>query len=133
VSGERVAILRERAHRLLSLARELAGRGMLDVAAFMAEQAAQLRLKASLLRLTGDTPRLHSLRELIGLLSQRLLEAGYREEALQLRSFSREHRGSLVDLEDAYTAARYALYQVDPETVERLFKLLEEVEKRVLG
>ncbi len=42
--------------------------------------------------------------------------------------------------EHAYTAARYTLYQVDPEaveamieTVEQLFKLLEGVEKRVLG
>jgi HEPN domain-containing protein len=37
-----------------------------DMVMFMCEQAAQLRLKALLLRILGFTPRSHQLREFLG-------------------------------------------------------------------
>ena len=140
MSGERVNAMKERAGVFLELASELADRGRLDIASFSVQQACQLRVKASLLRLTGEMPRIHSIRELLGILAKRMEEIGHRDEAEKITGFVRESRGVLVDIEAAYTESRYGL-AVATESVVRemlrvadcLFRLLEEVENSVLG
>ena len=132
--------MKERAGAFLELASELADRGRLDIASFSVQQACQLRVKASLLRLTGEMPRIHSIRELLGILAKRMEEIGHRDEAEKITGFVRESRGVLVDIEAAYTESRYGL-AVATESVVRemlrvadcLFRLLEEVENSVLG
>ena len=140
MSGERVNAMKERAGAFLELASELADRGRLDIASFSVQQACQLRVKASLLRLTGEMPRIHSIRELLGILAKRMEEIGHRDEAEKITGFVRESRGVLVDIEAAYTESRYGLAVVTESVVremlraaDRLFRLLEEVENSVLG
>ena len=100
----------------------------------------QLRVKASLLRFTGEVPRVHGIRELLGMLSRVLEELSFKGEAERVRSYIRERRDVLIDVEDAYTSARYAVYTASKSVVEEmiraaeeLFSLLDEVERRVLG
>ena len=140
MSGERVNAMKERAGVFLELASELADRGRLDIASFSVQQACQLRVKASLLRLTGEMPRIHSIRELLGILAKRMEEIGHRDEAEKITGFVRESRGVLVDIEAAYTESRYGLAVATESVVremlraaDRLFRLLEEVENSVLG
>ena len=139
MSGERVNIIKDRACALLDLAKELVDR-RLDISSFSAHQACQLRAKASLLRLTGEVPRLHGIRELLGMLARKLEDLGFREDALRIMNFVRGRRDILIDIEAAYTESRYGVGSITRSTVEEmlraaeeLFKLLDEVEERVLG
>ena len=87
MSGERVDIVEERAGAFLELAGELLAKGRLDKASFNVHQACQLRIKAALLRLTGEAPWVHILRELIGMLAKRLEELNYPGESDSIVSF----------------------------------------------
>ena len=71
MSGERVNVIKDRAYAFLNLAKELINR-RLDISSFNIHQACQLRIKASLLRFTGEIPRVHSIRELLGILAKKL-------------------------------------------------------------
>ncbi|RLE68638.1 MAG: DNA-binding protein, partial [Thermoprotei archaeon] len=100
----------------------------------------QLRIKASLLRLTGEVPRLHGIRELLGMLARELEDLGLKEDALRIMDFVRRRRDVLIDIEAAYTESRYGVGPIVKSIVEEmlgvaeeLFKLLDEVEERVLG
>ena len=107
MSGELAGALWRRAMVYLREAERLYSENQYDVALVMAEQAAQLGIKAVYARLLGTVPRGHSLRRLLGYLASVLEEAGKREEAIILRGFVASNRGSLVLLEDAYIAGRY--------------------------
>jgi len=140
MSGERVELLKSRAKKFLELGFELLNRGVLDLAAFNIQQSCQLRSKATLLRLIGESPRVHSVRELLGMLSARLEEIGFREVSDTVKRFVKKYRGVLADIDSAYTASRYTLFtytasdvNIMAEACSELHKLLEEVEKHVLG
>ena len=109
MSGERAALMKRRARTFLEMAKLLVERGEYDVAAFALEQAAQLRIKSLLLRLFGEAPRIHSVRELLGVLSARLEEAGFPGLAEEVRRYAADNRGLLWLLEDAYTTVRYGV------------------------
>ena len=115
-------------------------RGVLDLAAFNIQQSCQLRTKATLLRLIGESPRVHSVRELPGMLSARLEEMGFREVSDTVKRFVKKYRGVLADIDSVYTTSRYTLFtytasdvNIMAEACSELHKLLEEVEKHVLG
>lgn len=140
MSGERVNTLKDRAEFFLSLAKELYGRGRLDLAFFHVEQGCQLRIKATILKFLGEIPRIHSIRELLGMLAKKLEELNYGKEAGMIVGFAREYRGILVDIENAYVESRYSIVSSTRNALneainvaESLFKLLEQVEKSVLG
>lgn len=140
MSGERVEAIKRRARVFLELAKELLTRNILDIASFNIHQACQLRLKATLLRLRGTIPRIHGIRELIGLLTNTLDELEFKHVAEKIRKFVREHRETLIDIESAYTESRYSIAVPTANSVknmfeiaEKLFKLLDEVEENVLG
>ena len=69
-------VLLRRARWFLEEAEEALGRGRFDLACFLAEQAAQLRLEAALLKLLGNYPRLHQLRPLLGVLADMPYQPG---------------------------------------------------------
>ena len=98
MSGERVNIIKERARAFLDLARELIDRRP-DISSFSVHQACQLRVKASLLRLTGEVPGPHGIRELLGMLARKLEDLGLREDALRIVDFVRRRRDVLIDIE----------------------------------
>ena len=107
MSGELAEALWRRATVYLREAKHLYSEGQYDVALVMAEQAAQLGIKAVYARLLGAVPRGHSLRRLLGYLASVLEEASKQEEAMLLRDFVASNRDSLVLLEDAYIQGRY--------------------------
>ena len=138
MSGELVKKLRHRARVFLREASKLLEEEEYDLSCFNAEQSAQLHLKSIILKLLGETPRIHGVRELLGFLARRLHEEGFKDEATLLKEFARENRYELAILEDAYLDARYTARSFTREeaekalsTVSRLVRLLEEVEKRV--
>jgi len=105
----------------------------------MCEQAAQLRLKALLLRILGFTPRSHQLRELLGTLLKTIERFGKPELAREVQNFVDEYREDLRALEEAYTGSRYlaGVYEEDASeavrVVENLFKLIEVIEDNVFS
>ena len=135
MSGEYVQTLKRRAASFLEEAR---GARDPDLAVFFAEQAMQLYTKATLYELFGERVWGRGFRELLGLLAKLLEEAGYGKEADMVRSFVAEHRGLLIEAEEAYTLARYgetgyseadALKMI--RLAESLIQMLEEVARRV--
>ena len=136
----RIDIIKRRAKMFLDLASELMNKGILDIAAFHVHQACQLRVKASILRLTGNTPRVHGVRELLGILAHALEELGFRRESDMVMDFTRRFRDVLIDIEASYTEARYSAYTPSRSVVEsmyrvvkELFELLDRVENIVLA
>lgn len=116
-------LLVRRARWFLEEAREALGRGRYDLACFLAEQAAQLRVKAALYKLVGDYPRLHQLRVLLGELAR--LAGG--ECRRRVEEFARAHRAGLSELEDAYLLARYGTKVYGREDAEDMVSLAERV------
>ena len=140
MSGERVNVIKGRATAFLDLAIELIRRGKLDIASFNIHQACQLRIKATLLRITGEMPRLRGIGELLGILAKEVEELGYPEISKNIVSFVRQNRDALIDIETSYTESRYGLAVTTRTSIEEmvkaakaLFNLLEEVEKDVMG
>ena len=88
MSGERVNIIKERARAFLDLAKELIDRRP-DISSFSVHQACPLRIKASLLRFTGEAPRLYGIRELLGMLARKLEDLSLKEGALRIVDFVR--------------------------------------------
>lgn len=82
-------------------------RGEYDLACFEAEQAAQLALKALLYELSGSTPRIHDLGELLGVLYDFLRKAGLEDAAGRVADFASRERRRLWLLSDAYYRGRY--------------------------
>ena len=121
LSREEIELMKRRAKNFIFNARHLIEEGIYDLAAFNAEQAAQLYLKATLLELIGDYPRTHSL---ITLLSElRRVNEGL------VTGFVRENRLKLHALEDAYLTSRYFLKEFDEEDAKKLLEISEGVIK----
>ncbi|NOZ89184.1 MAG: HEPN domain-containing protein [Crenarchaeota archaeon] len=137
MSGDYYRVLVRRARAFLVEARRLLEEGEPDLAAFSAEQAVQLRLKALLFRLTGSVPRSHSLRLLLGRLREALRVADLEGLALLVEKETARLRAGLGELEEAYTVARYGAVEYSVEeaaelvaVAEELWRLLEEVERQ---
>ncbi len=132
-SGDYARILKRRALSFLAEAREARDP---DLVVFFVEQAVQLYLKAVLFELFGERIRGHGIRELLGLLARRLEEAGYVREAESVRELVVTYRSTLVELEEAYTLARYGErgYTSDEaskilQVGEKIIKFLEEISR----
>jgi len=135
-----VELLRGRSRLFHEYAREAFARGHYDLSVFNAEQALQLRLKALHLRMVGYMPRLHSVRELFGVIVKILEGLGRSDLAGRLSSFVETHRDSLRMLEEAYIASRYTpkTYERDEAeralaTLEEAMSLIDEVERLVFS
>ncbi len=135
MSGELVEKLMHRARVFLREARRLLEEGEYDLSCFSAEQAAQLYVKAVILKLFGEVPRIHGVRELLGYLARKLVEHGYEWASSSISDFVKENRAILSVLEDAYVDARYGATSFSKEEAERAIgvvaKLMEVLEKVV--
>ena len=114
-----VELMKKRALAFLEVAKYSLNRGDYDVAAFNAEQAAQLYLKSTLLELIGDFPRTHS----IIFLLRELRRINERE----VDEFIQENKRGLHNLEDAYLTSRYFYKIFDKEDGEYLISLAGKV------
>ncbi len=129
-SGGYASLLRRRALGFLREAREATDP---DLAAFFAEQAIQLYIKATIYELFGEQVRGHGLREMLGHLARLLEKAGYREEAEAIREFIARKRSLLIEAEEAYTLARYGEEGYSGEDAEALVGLAEELVRLLEG
>lgn len=118
-SRDEVDLIRRRARGFLEVASYSLQLGGYDVAAFNAEQAAQLYLKSVLLELVGDFPRTHSIIFLLN-------ELG-RVNEKEVGRFIAENKRGLHNLEDAYLTSRYFYKVFDKEDGEYLVSLAKKV------
>jgi len=119
---EEVEFLRDRALRMLDAAKDHIKKGYYDLAAFMAEQAAQLFTKTKILEDTGEMPRTHVIRRLFAILIDL-----YPQMKEVIENFVREKRSLFIRLEEAYLATRYFFRKYDKEEAEDLISFSEEV------
>lgn len=114
LSHREVALLRDRALRMLGSGRRSLLDGDYDIAAFMADQAIQLYLKSVIFELTGEVPRVHAVRQLMLVLKDLLGNPNLVDD------FVRENRSLLIRLEEAYISSRYMPRKYDREEAEEL-------------
>ncbi|MHA1725246.1 MAG: HEPN domain-containing protein [Promethearchaeota archaeon] len=114
-----VDLLINRSKAFLDAAKERLKKMNFDLACFMAEQGAQLFLKAILLESSGEFSRTHSIRELIAMI-----------EFLTNQEISMD-RNALAFLESAYINSRYLSFLYSEEDAKNAIKTAEEVIKIV--
>lgn len=123
---EEVLSFRRRSRTFLKHARMSLKAGEFDFAAFAAEQAAQLGLKARLLESLGEVPRSHGVRELLGVVADSSPEA-----SKEIAEFSKRNREGLKILDDAYISARYLPSVYSREDSTGLVKLSGDIAKLI--
>jgi HEPN domain-containing protein len=119
MSYREVSLLRDRSLRMLNSGRRSLLEGDNDIAAFMAEQAAQLYLKSKILELTGEIRRLYAIRQLMRVLKD------LSDKPNLVDDFTRENRSLLIRLEEAYISSRYMPREYDREEAEELLNFAE--------
>jgi len=119
VSHRMVSLLRDRSLRMLDSAKRSLVNGDYDIAAFMADQAVQLYLKFVILELTGEVPRVHAVRQLMGVLKDLWGKPNLVDD------FVRENRSLLIRLEEAYISSRYMPREYDRDEAEELVSFAE--------
>ena len=117
---EQVQILFERSKNFLEIAKSRLEKKDWDLACFNAEQAAQLYLKATILEISGEIPRIHYIRQLISILAQ------VSETKINLE------RKTLMALESAYFLSRYHTVRYLEEDAVEIIAIAEEV-IRIVG
>ncbi|BFI76731.1 HEPN domain-containing protein [Sulfurisphaera ohwakuensis] len=135
MSGNYVKKLKERAMSALNIAKNT---NYPNWKVFLAEQAAQLYIKAVYYELIGDKLRGHEIRVLIGQLALELEKNGFSKEAKKLRDFVVRNRDVLFFLEESYIDSRYGEEDFEDRFIDDAIKvvidlidLLEEVVKSV--
>jgi HEPN domain-containing protein len=123
-SKEELGLLKKRASVFFRQAESLFSEGEYDIAAFNAEQSAQLFCKAALLEVLGDFPKSHSVIDLITRLGDAMSSTAVRE-------FVKENRESLKLLETAYLSSRYILVPFSKEDAEKLISTSRKVKNLV--
>jgi len=117
LSGEYVARLKRRA---LGFLRAADGIDDADLAAFFAEQAMQLYIKAVFYEIFGERVGGHELRTLLGMLSSYLRRHGYENVAAEVDHFVDEYRRDLITAEEAYIGGGYGELGYSEEDSRRL-------------
>ena len=112
---EEVQLLLKRSANFLEGAEERFEKSDWDLTCFMAEQAIQLHLKAIILKESGQTPRTHSIRQLLALIGQL-----YDKEITY-------DRKKLFLLESAYFNARYIAITYDKEQATEVLQIAKEL------
>lgn len=119
---EQAKILKKRALSFLKNARRNVKENETDLAAFNAEQAAQLLLKYFLFMKVGDYPKTHS------------LKTPFKEVVKvfpKLRKTFEENINLIGDMESAYIGARYLPFGYLEEEVRRMIKFVEMLKREI--
>lgn len=117
----------KRSRDFLETAEYQTSKGFYDLAAFSLEQALQLFLKAKVLAEGVDYPRTHSVRALLGMLSELVPE----NEKSTIRGILEDYLLELGMLEDAYITSRYVMREFTRQEVEKLTKAVKEIMRDV--
>jgi len=121
-SLESVKIMLKKSKMFLNSAKGNIERKLYDVACFEADQAAQLFLKANILKFVGVIPRTHGIRTLLGHLAS-IPEINKKT----LTKFAAEHRSNLIMLEDAYLRSRYSGEAYNRQDAKNIVEVAESV------
>jgi len=121
-SLDSVNILLKKSAMFLSSAKGNVVRKLYDVACFEADQAAQLFLKAYILKFSGIIPRTHSIRTLLGHLA-----SVPKIDEKTINKFASEHRSDLVMLEVAYLRSRYSGEEYNRQDAQKCVEVAEKV------
>jgi len=119
--ADEAELIRERALTMLRASKHHLRVGDYDLASFLAEQAAQLYLKYAILKITGEVPRTHPIRELLQILGK------ITKKENKVIEFIRVRRSMLIRLEEAYLASRYLFRRYDRDEVKELVEFAEEL------
>jgi len=86
----------------------------------------------------GHIPRIHGVRDLLGIADKSLDAMGRGDLAAELKEFAERNREALRLLEEAYTATRYSPRTYDEaeasralSTIEEALKILDKIERHV--
>ncbi len=121
VSSRRVVLLlMKRARDALDTAKYHIEKGIYDWAAFEAEQALQLFLKAKLIEAGVAFPSVHEIRRIMELLAKV-------NDDKYLMSVLKERAIELSLLEDVYITSRYIPKEIEREEAIKLLNLVEEI------
>ena len=119
--------LLKRSTDFLETAEYQTSRGFYNLATFSLEQTLQLFLKAKVLAAGSDYPRIHSVRNLLRLLSSLVPK----DKKSAIESILKNYFMELGMLEDAYVTSRYVTREFTTEEVETLTKTVREIMKNV--
>jgi len=120
VRKEDINLIRRRALSMLRAAKYHLNEHDYDLASFMAEQAAQLYIKYRIFKLTGEMPRTHIIRQLLGILAQIVID-----KRVLIKEFIRNNRSLIIRLEEAYISSRYLLRRYERDEAEELVNFAE--------
>ncbi len=109
-----------RSRQFLQSARDNLNKNRIEIAAFEAEQAAQLALKARIFQLEEIIPRTRSIRELLRRLALLTNNHGINE-------FLESNLSSIRLLEESHDRARYSPRMLNKEDATRCVAIAEEV------
>ncbi|GAB6947468.1 hypothetical protein JCM16161A_15980 [Vulcanisaeta sp. JCM 16161] len=112
-----------RAEEYLVVARVSFERGFYNAAAVNAEIAAQLSIKALLIKLGIEPPRTHNIRSLLGLVANQLGGSAGEE----IRAFVSGNRRELIILEDSRSLGQYGMPSVDRDRAEIALRIAESI------
>ncbi|WP_245522565.1 HEPN domain-containing protein [Vulcanisaeta distributa] len=98
-------------------------RSFYNAAAVNAEIAAQLSIKALLIKLGIEPPRTHNIRSLLGLVANQL--GGNAGE--EVRAFVSNNRRELIILEDSRSLGQYGMLSVDRDRAEIALRTAESI------
>jgi len=121
-SLDSVNILLKKSEMFLNSAKGNIERKLYDVACFEADQAAQLFLKAYILKFMGFVPRTHSIRTLLGHLA-----SAPKINKKTVASFVYDHRSDLIMLEVAYLRSRYSGEAYNRQDTKKCVEVAEKV------
>lgn len=123
-SIDTVNLFLKRAKNFHEAAKDQFNKGNYDLACFLSEQALQLYLKATILYLTGELLRTHSIRTLLANIFEVTNDKFFKE-------FSKKHRFILKLMEQAYVATRYLPTTFSAEDADAMIRVVDEVVSHV--
>jgi len=140
MSGKYPDLLRRRAESMIRLAERLLGEDEYDLAVLNAEYSAQLYVKSTLFRLSGEEWRGHGVRTLLGAVALVIEESRIRNLAEEIIDFTRRNRRILAELEEAHTRSIYGALEYSEEqaktiveSAKSVIELMKKIEEEIFG
>lgn len=112
-----------RSQRFLLTAERSLKDGFYDISSFNANQSLERFLKALLLKLAGDFPHTHDIKELMRTLAQ----VSSPEYSKMIRKYLKEKSLELPSVQDSYITARYFFVSISENEVGKMIQMIREL------
>lgn len=117
-----IEVLRKRANEFLKVAETDFKEGRYELCAFHAEQSLQLSLKAKILEFGIEFPKIHSVKELLTILSKLSKSKSFKELA---------KKEEIKKLDESYLSSRYFPVSISKKEAYQLLKFVKKVRKLI--